>query len=62
MDMSIDDLINQALQVNGQHVGATGLLAVVSDVKNKELYLLDLQEFFSENMLHFSKGTTAAVI
>lgn len=60
--MSIDALIHKALKEIEGPINVTGLLGVVCDVQTKELIVLDLQEFFTDNLVHFSQGINAPLI
>lgn len=58
----IDELINNALKRGNEPLDTTGLLAVVSDVHTRQLFILELQDYFSKNMMNFSKGIPAFAV
>lgn len=60
--MSIDELIHKALKEIEGPLDTSGLSAVVSDIQTRDLFVLNLQEFFTENLVSFSKGVTASLI
>ncbi len=49
--MTIDELINNTLNSGNEPLDTTGLLAVVSDVHTRQLFILELQDYFSKNMV-----------
>ncbi len=53
--MTIDDLINGALKGRGGFLESSNLFAVVGDIKTTELFVMNLQEFFTENLFRFSR-------
>ncbi len=60
--MSIDELIHKALKEIEGPLNVIGLSAVVSDIQTRELFVLNLQDFFTGNLISFSKGVTASLI
>jgi hypothetical protein len=60
--MSIDELIHKALKEIEGPLNVAGFSAVVSDIQTRELLVLNLQEFFTENLVSFSRGVTASLI
>ena len=60
--MSIDELIHKALKEIEGPLNVAGFSAVVSDIQTRDLFVLNLQEFFTENLVSFSKGVTASLI
>ena len=60
--MTIDELINNTLKSGNEPLDTTGLLAVVSDVHTRQLFILELQDYFSKNIINFSKGIPAFAV
>ncbi|MGN7785853.1 hypothetical protein ACTJIJ_15100 [Niabella sp. 22666] len=60
--MSIDELIHKALKEIEGPLNVAGFSAVVSDIQTRELFVQNLQEFFTENLVSFSRGVTASLI
>ena len=60
--MTIDDLINNAFKRVNEPLDTTGLLAVVSDVHTRQLFILEVQDYFSKNIMNFSKGIPAFAV
>lgn len=60
--MSVDDLINKALKGRGGVLDTSNMFAVVGDPATNELFVLNLQDFFAENLISFSKGMQTAAI
>lgn len=54
--MSIDDLINSALEGRGGILDGSSLFAVVGDPKTQEMFVLNLDDFLMENLRHFTTG------
>ena len=61
-DMSIDKLINKALKEIEGPVNTASLWGVVSDVQTKELFVLNVQEFFTNNLVKFAKSIAESKI
>lgn len=54
--MTIDELINSALEGRGGTLDGTALLAVVGVADTQEMFILNLHDFLMENMEHFIAG------
>ena len=60
--MTVDDLINNALKGRGGVLDASGLFALAGDIASQELFVLNLQDFFIDNLEHFRNGQETGVI
>lgn len=60
--MTVDDLINNALKGRGGVLDVSGFYALVGDVQTQELFVLNLQDFFIDNLEHFRTGTDTGII
>ncbi|MBO9621011.1 MAG: hypothetical protein J7539_18490 [Niabella sp.] len=60
--MSIDDLINSALKERGGVLDAANLYALVGDTRTGELFVLNLQDFFIDNLEYFRNGEETWII
>ncbi|GAB3428010.1 hypothetical protein [Niabella aquatica] len=60
--MSVDDLINKALKGSGGILDTSNMFGVIGDVQTQELFIMNLQEFFTENLYCFSKGESTAAL
>lgn len=60
--MSVDDLINKALKGSGGILDTSSMFGVIGDVQTQELFILNLQDFFTENLYCFSKGETTSAL
>ena len=57
--MSVDDLISSALDGRGGGLLGTHLFALAGDPSTSEMFVLNLQDFFTENYHHFLQGVNA---
>lgn len=57
--MSVDDLLNSALEGRGGGLLGTDLFAVAGDPSTSEMFVLNLQDFFTENYHYFLRGEMA---
>lgn len=57
--MSVDDLLSSALEGRGGGLLGTNLFALAGDPNTSEMFVLNLQDFFTENLRNFLKGENA---
>lgn len=60
--MSVDDLINKALKGGGGMLDTSNMFAVIGEPETNELFVLNLQDFFAENLICFGKGKQTSAI
>lgn len=60
--MTVDDLINNALKGRGGVLDASDFYALVGNAQTQELFVLNLQDFFIDNLEHFRTGTETGII
>lgn len=60
--MSVDDLLNSALEGRGGSLESSNLFALVGDPKTNEMFVLKLREFLTENFRHFLRSEDAGGI
>jgi len=60
--MSVDDLINKALKGGGGMLDTSNMFAIIGEIGTNELFVLNLQDFFAENLICFSEGKQTAAI
>ena len=60
--MSIDELIDKARNGGGGYLNATNLYALVGDPTTDEIFVLNLNHFFSDNFRHFLKDEYTSLI
>ena len=60
--MNIDDLINSAIEDKGAMIDASDLFAVIGDPATEELFVLDLESYFFENLRRFQNNDPPGTI
>jgi len=60
--MIVDDLINDVFDKRGGMLDPSPFFALVGDVITHELFVLNLQDFFFDNLEHFRSGREAGMI
>ncbi|SDD42717.1 hypothetical protein [Niabella drilacis] len=51
--MTVDDLINNALKTHGGLLDVSRFYALTGNIHTRELFVLNLQDFFTSNLEHF---------
>jgi len=60
--MTVDDLINNVFKKRGGVLDTSNFYALVGDVATQDLFVLNLQDFFVDNLEHFRKGEETGII
>lgn len=60
--MSIDELIDKALNSGGGYLEPSNIYALVGDTKTNEAFVLNLGDFLLDNFRHFVKGEEVDLI
>jgi len=60
--MIVDDLINDVFDERGGMLDPSPFFALVGDVITHELFVLNLQDFFFDNLEHFRSGRETGMV